>query len=346
MPRAVKPAPVETRQLAPEEAEDKTLHEPVPQLDGTPKFKIKYVWFDPEKANEWLRNASQAEDFRQRPIKLSQVRRWKNLHTTKRFVHFLPNQAICTDEHGVMLNGQHRLTGLAGCPEGTQAGFMVIENVPRWMFAFFDTNSVRTIKDVFHIGNRASRPQTSSGMRLAMRYEEFLKGLRRPTGWRHWNVEKDEHNDIDNFYEKRDELQDWYASAEKLYKRAKILIPSTMVFRFYQQLAWPEGDEQIEEFCEQLYDPYNVPPLHPAKQLRDWSFNAYVDGVQVQAKRETQLMLLFKTFAQAQTGSRSKLTWAYGQPMTMPYHPKGHEVAVKNVRIALDDIDAEVASRT
>lgn len=347
MPKVI-PAEVTTRMLAPDEDGDSErqgqLYQPVQQLDKfPPPFKIKYEWFDPEKARQWLKKADDAPGFNQRKISLSEIRRWKNLHVTQRFVHFLPNQAICVDDDGVMLNGQHRLSGVAGSPGGTQAGFMVIYGVPRWMFAFFDTNKTRSLKDVFHIGARPSEPQTGSAMKLAMRYEEFLIGRRRPTGWRHWNLVKDEHQDVDAFYARREEVQDWYGVGDKTYRTARLLVPSVMVFRFYQSLAWPDGDEQIQDFTEKLATGKGlISPEDPTRLLREWARDAYINRDHIFAKRETHLMLLFRTFAHAQHSTRlPKLQWAYGQPMSMPFHPKGHEVAVKNVRLALDEIDRE-----
>lgn len=346
MPRRSSAAEVTVRQLAPEQAEDVHTYRPVQQLDGEPGFKMEKKWFTPEEADEWTVKAQSDPTFRQRQISLAQVRRWKNLYRTKRFVHFLPNQPICLDPDGIQLNGMHRLTALAGCDdvEDLQAGFVIIRNVPRWMFPFFDTNRVRTLKDNFYIAGTESRPQSGSIMKLAMRYEEFLTGNIRPTGWRHWALVKDEHADVLEFRQRRGEVEDWYGLAEKVNRMSKLLVPSVAVFAFYQSLAWPEGDPQVMEFIEALEEGKAVSPQHPAIVLRRWSMDAYFNREQVFAKRETNLMLLFKQFAHAQTGHRqSNMVWAYGQPMTMPYHPKGHDTAVKNVRAALDELDRESA---
>lgn len=341
-------AEITTRLLGPDEADDETrhsrLHQPVSQIEGTPKFKIRYEWFNSERAKEFLRTGEQADGFQQRKVRLSQVRRWRNLYNTNRFVHFLPNQPICYDLDGVPLNGQHRMAGLISAREGSEAGFMVIHGVPRWMFAFFDTNSVRSIDDVFHINSRPSKPQTKSAMRLAMRYEEFLLGLRAPTGWRHWPLVKDEHQDIDQYYARREEIQDWYGQGIQVYSNAKILIPSVMVFRFFQSLAWPDGDTEIQDFIDRLIDPMKATNQHPVTHLRRWSTGVAEMREHVPSKREVHLHLLFQTFAQEARGSRTQiLKWAYGMPMAMPFHPKGHDVAVKNVRLALDEIDASTA---
>lgn len=354
VPKKIKVAPAEvtTRKIGPELVEsvsedtelDGHLYKPVPQLDHfPPKFEVEYIWYTPELARFELEIAQRAEHFKQRPIRQAQLRRWKNLIRSKRMVHFLPASPVCYDTDGIQLNGQHRFLGLSQCPDGTEAGFMVIRNVPRWMFAFFDTNSTRTIKDVYAIGERAFGPQTPSAMRLSMRYEEFLLGLRNPGGWRHWAQVRDEHQDVDEFTARRGEIQDWYDAGDKVKKSSRILHAATMTFAFYQSLAWPEGDERIYEFFDQLQGKTGPQTQrHPTRLLRDWSNGVFTDHDQVPSKREVNLFLLFRTFALTQNNARlDKLVWAYGMPMALPYHPNGPEAALKNVQQALKDIDDE-----
>jgi hypothetical protein len=344
MPSRKNEPPVEVRSLAPppasEEDAERLLYRPVRQLDQLPDWKVKYEWVGPERAKTLLNRADDEEEFRQRTTKMAGIRRWKTLMRTKRFVDFLPNGVICIDPDGVMLNGKHRMTALAG-QEG-EFGFVFFYDVPRWMFAYFDTNMVRTIKDVFHIGSRDAGPQTPSAMKLAMRYEEFLHGLRPGTAWRHWNQQKDEHQDVDDFLARRGELQDWYDVGEAVNRKTKLLVPSVMVFRFYQSIAWPEGDEKITAFCESLVTGGNLPPSSPVLLLRDWAKDAFYNKEKIFAKRELHLMLLFRTFERYMNGSRlQKLNWAYGLPMTMPYHPDRFETGLENVKKALAELDAE-----
>lgn len=345
MPRSTA-APVTTRRLEPEPSEQdvlELLYQAVPQIEGKPPFKVEYLMVTPKQADEWLLKSSQDPLFRQRTIKTGDVRRWRNLMKTERFVHYLPNGVLCFDDQGgIMLNGQHRMTALAG--QEKSFGFVVFKNVPRWMFAYFDTNRVRTLKDVFHIGGRSTGPQTPSAMKLAMRYEEFLKGVRSGAGWRHWNAQKDEHNDVDTFLQRRQELQDWYGVGEKVNRYARLLVPSVMVFRFYQGLAWPDGDEELTTFLEALVTGGNIAPNSPALQLREWAKESWYNKDSIFAKRELHLALLMRSFDQHVRGTRiPRIQWAYGQPMTMPYHPKGFEVGIKNVRSALDELDREHA---
>lgn len=340
-------APVTTRLLVPEVAEQdiSMLYRQVPQLEGEPPFKVKYVWFTPEDADKLIKHSDRDQSFRQRVTTVSQVRRWKNLIATNRFVHMLPAGPICIDdEDKVLLNGKHRLTAVAG--QDKKVGFVVFENVPRWMFAYFDTNKPRTISDVFHIGNRHAKPQTASAMKLALRYEEMLTGVRPAHGWRHWAAVRDEHQDVDDFLARRDEIQDWYGVGEKVQRDARLLSPSVMVFYFYQSLAWPEGADSLQKFCESLMTGGNLAPKSPALLLREWSRDVWFNKDRVTAKREVHLHLLMRSFGQHQQGSRfDRLVWAYGNPMSMPYHPKGPETAVSNVRFALEEINKSGGAR-
>lgn len=334
-------APVTTKFLTPEPTEEdqrEWLYRPAPQLQGKPPFKVEYRWFTPEKATELLKHSLTDPDFRNRQTTVAQVRRHMNLMRTKRFVHFMPEGAICLDEQGIMLNGKNRMTAIAG--QSYDIGLTVFRDVPRWMFKFMDTGRARTLKDVFYAGNRRTTPQTPSAMRLGMRYEEFLIGLRQGEGWRRWGaVKDDEHNDVDSFLTRRDEMQDWYGVGSAIQRKVHLIAASVMNFYFYQSLAWPEGADVLQEFCEWLITGGGWPGS-PALALREWSTSSWKNGDTIPAKRELHLMLLFRCFAQfTQRTKVPKITWAYGHVMTLPYHPKGSETAIRNVRFALEEMD-------
>lgn len=344
-------APVTTRMLAPELTEQdklELLYRPVPQLvDDEYPPDPKRLWVTPQKASELVDKALKADTIRQRKIRISQTRRWRNLYLTQRFVNFLPNGPLVEDEDGILLNGMHRLSALASLREhDVQFGFWLFPKTPQWMFQFFDTGAVRNLKDVFHINSRSTGPQTPSAMRLAMRYEEFLAGVRSAMGWRHWGQVKDEHNDVDNFIARRGELQDWYSAAEKVNRSARLLVPSMLVFRFYQGLAWPDGADKLDEFCESLVTGEMLRAQSPALVLREWARDAYHNHDIIAAKREVHLTVLLRAFDQFARGTKvPRQVWAYGGPMTMPYHPAGPEHAIKVVRQALDELDQEAISK-
>jgi hypothetical protein len=341
---------VTTRMLTPEPDStidpEQLLYRKVQQLtDGENPMTVSTVWLTPETAQEWIDKALASTVIRQRALRTSQVRRWRNLYVTGRFVHLLPNGPLCVDHEGVSLNGMHRLTALAGLKgRDISAGFWLYKDVPQWMFKFFDTGATRTLKDLFSISGRRSSSQTQTATKLAMRYEEFLAGARPATGWRSWSTVKDEHADVDEFLARRDELQDWYAAAEKVYKNARLLIPAVMVFRFYQGLAWPDGDDKLQAFCESLITGSMLSPQSPVLHLREWARDTYINKDLIQSKRELHLLLLMRAFEQYCQQTRiTRQVWAYGHAMTTPYHPGGHDVAVRTVRAALQDMDVSRA---
>lgn len=341
-------APVTTRFLTPPPAEDpdaaRQLYEPVPQLDGEPPFKMKYRWFSPAKADELLKHSDSDPAFRQRMTSLAQVRRHMNLMRTNRFVHMLPNGVICLDPDGIMLNGKHRMTAVAG--QENEIGFVVFENVPRWMFKFMDTGKALSVTDVFFRGVRDTTPQTSSAMKLALRYEEFLRGMRPAAGWRHWAAVKDEHHDVDGFLARRQELNDWHGVGMSVQRSARLMAPSVMVFYFYQSLAWPEGADMLETFCSSLVTGGGL-ATSPSLALREWAKEAWYNKDRILSKREAHLHLLFRTFEQyAQQSRIPRVVWAYGNPMAMPYHPKGHDKAIQNARFALEKMDSTGGDRS
>lgn len=339
---------VETRRLSPplasEDADVNLLYRPVPQIEGAPQMKTKWIKVTPEMADDWLLKAESDTTFKQRQTKVRSVRRYQILMETGRFVEYLPNGPLCFDDQGILLNGKHRLTALAG--QKKPFGFMVVENVPRFMFSFFDTGLPRSLNDVFHISGQMTKSQTGSSMRLAMRYEEFLYGKRKDIGWKDWAGHRDEHADVDDFLSRRVDLSDWYYVGEQIYRGARLLIASGMAFRFYQSLAWPEGEEQLITFCDSLAKGSMLAPGSPPLALREWSRQSKDLGERIRGKRELHLLLMLRMFALSVQGDKieGKPRWAYGFPMTMPYHPKGPETAIKNILGALEQMDREPAT--
>lgn len=317
------------------------LYVPVPQLmNAADTFKVTYEWITPEEAQNLLDAVADEPDFRQRKIDHAQAQRWKNLLETKRFLHYFPGGPLARDESGIQINGQHRMKGIV--LSGIPAGLVVFHNTPRWMFRFFDTNKHRSLTDVLEIGGRHYRFFTASALKLALRYEEFVRGRRHGEGWRHWAEIKDEHQDLDYFYERRTGLQEWHADAGRIYSNARLLAASVLVFAYYQSLAWPEGMDELEEFLGKLQYWRQFPPEHPARVLATWSNDSHLKKESFFGKRELHLSMLMRTFGQHVNGSRiHTVIWAYGNPMSMPYHPKGPQTAVNNIRKAIAAMDED-----
>jgi hypothetical protein len=331
-----------TRPADPDDDNAKLLYREVPQIVGDNPMRSSFVTVTPEQARQWLLHAAEDTTFKQRHTSPRDIRRWKILMDTERFVHFLPDGPLCFDDNGVLLNGKHRLTAVV--QHNKPVGFLVIKHVPRWMFRFFDTGRGRTLRDVFFIAGMATQAQTGSTMRLAMRYEEVLFGVRPQQGWRDWRIgQRDEHADVEDFIRRRTDLSDWYYVAQQVYNGSKLIIASATVFRFYQALAWPEGEEKIVEFCEGLAKGAMLAPRHPTLVLREWARKGFVEKEKIEAKREVHLLLLFRHFTMFANSERTdRVMYARGFPMPLPYHPEGSDVAVKNVLAALREMDEGV----
>jgi hypothetical protein len=320
----------------PTEPPPQILFKPANQIDNPHAMKVTFPKVSPNQAATWVNDSDADPSFHQRPLRKPEVRRWSLLMETDRFVEFFPGAPICLDHEGMLLNGKHRLTAVS---EGQRSvGFMVVKNVPRWMFPYFDTGKNRTINDVFRIAGRMSESQTGSTMRLGMRYEEFLWGMRPPTNWKEWSKVKDEHPDVDTFHASRLELADLYMVADQCYRGSGLIIASLMVFRFYQSLAWPEGNNDVAKFFDQLTTGADMSKNSPPLVLREWSLEIARSKERILAKREMHLLLLNMAFAQSMRGEKIPLgrqRAAHGLAMRLPYHPDGEEVALDNVRGAM-----------
>jgi hypothetical protein len=179
-------------------------------------------------------------------------------------------------------------------------------------------------------------------MRLALRYEEFLNGLRPAIGWRTWGSERDEHFDVDDFLLRREDLGDLHGVAQSVASGSRLIVSSLMVWRFYQELAWPDGTDAVTEFCDALKTG-NFTNRSPSVTLRSWARDIYQTKERIHAKRELHLLLLNRMFALHVQGDRTAgvIKWAYGFPMNTPYHPAGTEKAVETTLAALRRLDRE-----
>lgn len=324
--------------------EEQLLYLPVPQLelDEAKLMKVSFELVSPEQAREWLGHADSDESFRNRPTRLNDIRRWRLLMETRRFVNFLPDGPLLFDkDKTVLMNGKHRLSAVTG--QTNDIGFMIVRRVPRWMMRFFDTGKSRTLKDMFDLSGRMSNSQSGSVLRLAMRYEEMIRGLRPQYGWREWRRHGDEHFDVDDYGLRREPLTDLYEAALQAHKGCRLQIASLMTFRFFQELAWPgDGQDTFLEFWDGLANGAMLETGHPALTLREWSRDMFNSKEPLQWKKEVHLLLLFLFFGIFAGGGKVKpngVRWAPGMPMEFPYHPEGPDTAVKNTLEQLDAME-------
>lgn len=311
----------------------------VMQVTDPSIMKPKFRTYTPEQAQNVMLTQDSLEVKRQRKRSEREVRRWSILIETGRFVDYFPGAPVCFDAAGNVMNGQHRLAAVA---RGLRpVGFLVVTNVPDFMFAYFDTGLPRTINHVFQAAGKQPQPQVGSTLRLAMRYREFLLGLRPPIGWKEWQKFRDEHSDVAAFGDQHEGLLDLYLAADANYKASRVTPSSLMVWRYYQEMAWPQGAKQVMEFFEQLKNGTDMPLNHPAWHLREWAKDVALRKERITAKRELDLLLLNKMFAAAMRKERpEKMTYAHGFAMTVPYHPKGQAAALTAIKAELARIAA------
>lgn len=338
---------VETRPLAPSEEIDESpqrlYRSLLTQLTPTtiPWDPPKYVYVTPEMAQDWLDAADNHPDFVPRKRTAARVKRWQELMQTNRLVEFLPNGPICKNYAGIIMNGGNRLAAVV--EYGEPVGFMIIEPCPDWLLDYFDTGDKRSLKEALLIRKRPTDPLLSAITRLAMRYEEFLFGKRRPDGWVTWGRVKDEHPDIDSFMERREYVLDWASVGKQLKRHAEIQPSAGAVFTAYQLLAWPEGADRTNDFLDSLITGANLKKGNPALTLREWARRDGYIGQATAGRREGHLLLLFNMFASyCRDSTVTEMKVARGFPMTMPYHPDGFEIAVKNARDGILELDGDV----
>lgn len=312
------------------------LYEPIAkQIDGRRiPWTIEYPKITPKQAQGMLDQADAYERFGQRPRTPAAVKRWLDLMTSNRFVHYHPFGPLGFNEDGIVMNGGNRLAALADFDK--PLGFTVIRNAPTWLINYIDNGKNRTNRDSMFINHRNTSTDAQAVTRLGLRYEEFLFGKRRERGWNEWAKVKDEYVDIDNFMEKREYLFDFIPRGKEIKKKTGLQVSSATLFVAYQQLAWPDGQERLEQFIDGLVHGVMLDKGNPALTLREWGNNDGFIGGNTSGRREGHLLLLFKHFTLFMEKQKvNDVRVAKGLPMSMPYHPQGWDVACKNVREAL-----------
>lgn len=344
----VRAASVESRKLAPSTEVDESpqrLYRPITKqlTPDTIPWDIEYSYLTPQDAQQILEAAENNPDFRQRKRTPARVSRWEELMLTGRFVHFLPDGPLCFNDKGYLLNGGNRLQAVANLDPDVEIGFVVYRNCPQWIFQYFDQGNNRSAREQMFMNKRDINTYTQATVRLGLRYEEFIFGKRSPSGWVNWGRVKDENPDIDSWMERREYVLDCINPAKSLSKSTMLQTASAACFIAYQQLAWPEGIDALQEYLDALESGSMISKGNPALTLREWGRRDGYIGAASAGRREGHLLLLFKMFQAFRNRSTvDSILVAKGFPMHMPYHPDGFETAVENVREALDKMDAEV----
>lgn len=338
------PSDVHTTYRTPTEEVDDSpqlLYRPLAQ-QLTPEsipFTMRPVYVTPEEAAEFLFEADNYEGFRPRKRTEARKRHWVSLMETGRFVEFSPEGALCFNPDGICLNGGNRLGAVV--EYGKPVGFLRFDNVPDWMSKFFDQGDKRSLAEQMFMNKKDLKPGTTQTVRLGMRFEEFIMGKRSPYGWIDWGRHKDLHSDIDNWIDRRSYVLEYVAEGGRVRKFTQIQQASAVVFMAYQQMAWPQGTEAIEEFLEGMMHGTMLARGNPALTLREWLRSDGFIGHGTHGRREGHLLLMFRHFeAFVQKINMPSVKWAKGMPMAMPFHPKGDKTAVSNIVKAMTKMDA------
>lgn len=268
--------------------------------------------------------------FNQRPIRKVDLFRWHSRMRRGKFVHYLPEGALCLDPDGLTMNGLHRIT--SGIDTETELGVWVFRNVPRSMFPYFDTGRPRTAGDVFHINGRKANPLMESAVRLAWWYDGVLDGRVEPGSWIEWTSTRIDNPELDELYAATEEwaakkpgragFVDCLPPAGLMYSRCRVLAASALVFRHYALRTWPEGELELRRFWD-VFTEGGASRGNPAWNLRDWALQCAADRRRINSKREVHLLLLLRAWRQWNEKTRpEKISYTIGQPMPHPYVPK------------------------
>lgn len=316
-----------------------TLYVEATQLGEIPDWGPTYEWVTPEKAAEVLKNSAEDEDFQNRKLVPAEVKKLARYMRTNRFKHFLVTEPIAYDEKGVLINGKTRYNAVVEA--GVTCGFIVFRGVPRDHFEYSGVARPKKVDHVLHGYKKMAQPQVVAALKFMLRYEEFLAGIRGPYGWRHWHLESaktDQPADLNAVYDRREEVVDNYGNAMKVRKGCKLLPVSLMVFMTYQWYAWPEGADKLDTFLDSLTFGSNLEKGSAALSLYNFGRHEYCPN---EGKQAAHLILLFRHFgAFAKKEKLPTAVVAFGNAMLTPFHPKGPDEAIRNLREGMVPINA------
>ena len=303
----------------------------VPQIKGVPKMTATFEMVSPGEAQRIIAAANNDPEFRQRPTYDRDLRRWSLLMEEERFVDYLPSGPLCfTERTNTVMNGKHRMMALSQARRSH--GFLIVRNVPVFMFPFFDSGRTRTINDVFFSSDMPPVPKQNQIAKLLMRYFEMVYSVRKPLGWKSWNGIRDEHQGVAMFLKRHDEMIDLWGVAKKAATATELQVPALVVFRYVQLNAWPAGAKKFAEFWNGLALGANLSVGDPALTLREWGREENRYGGSYAGKTQLHLMLLFQMFEAFAKGERvTAIKWGHGMEMPLPYHPSGAEAARKTL---------------
>ena len=193
-------------------------------------IQTEVLTITPDMAKELLeKNTNQ-----QRAVSKHSVARYAEEMKNERWI--FNGEAIKIDEHGNLIDGQHRL--LACIKSDTAFESLVIKNLPSTVFHTLDTGKVRRVNDCFSMIGVASPNDLAAAIRLTMTYSRLNPNQTLMDGTRKGNITN---VDAIDFYEADRESWDhtMYEVRAYNYKFAyQMLAPAVfgLLFHMFKQI--------------------------------------------------------------------------------------------------------------
>jgi len=227
-----------------------------PQM-SRPSSMTEAVMLTPEMASGLLKVSAEAE-FRNRNSHHTRVDLLANEILAGNWMD--SNDAICTDEHGILINGYHR------CKAVIQANTSIWVTIKRGMdresFHSMDTGKKRSVADVLRTKFVSHGTTVARACRILFLYER--------NGPSCLVVTADplvSNKDVLSVYDANPEIQECARFIYKQQRLAKMLAPGFLAFSYYI-LRKKHFEVTVNPFFEGLDKGDNLPNDSPVKLLR------------------------------------------------------------------------------
>lgn len=134
-------------------------------------MRVEVVELGPETARDWLLRSS---DQPQRSLSMKRVDKIAHDIVTGQWK--MTHQPIALDAHGVVIDGQHRLSAIAKARQTVSV--LVAFDADRDTFDVIDTGQARTTADTLKIAGYGNSAQLAAAARMLIAYDE-VKGKQR-----------------------------------------------------------------------------------------------------------------------------------------------------------------------
>jgi hypothetical protein len=227
--------------------------------------------------------------------------------------------SVCTD--GSILDGQHRLEAIASSETGRTVTMRVTYNVPADVFVILNTGKNRSAPDVVGMVGHESALMLVSALKLVYHYTMWRDTSDWPT-WPSWSKIKLTNQIVVECAARWPDMPDHVRVGTNTGTKTHMIGASIAAFRHLTLEAWPDGQESLDEFCEQLRTGENLRAGDPALTLRNWA--ARTPPRTILHRRETLLLVLLKCWAAHATGKKVGTIPHHDttKAMPLPYSPR------------------------